>query len=469
MSDEPAPPAPVVFAGKEYKPLADGKYDVVILGTGLKECILSGLLSVRGKKVLHLDRNAYYGGECASLNLTHLYKKFIKDEEPPKAFFDALGSNRDYNVDLIPKFILANGNLVKMLVSTDVTRYLEFKLVDGTYVVKGGSAIHKVPATEGEAIKTSLVGFFQKRKLLSFLKYLSKYDQADPKTYDGLDLSRATFQQLVDKFGLDSDTTEFVGHAMALQPDNSYLTRPALETASAIRLYAESLDRYGKSPFIYPVYGLGGLPEGFSRLCAINGGTFILNKQAEVIFNDDGTVAGVQSGSGDDAEVALAPLVIGDPSYWPKNLIRSTGRVIRTICIIDHPVKGLDGIESAQLIIPQAQVNRKNDIYVSVVGHAHQTASKGKFVAIVSTTVESAKPQEEVAPGLALLGGMITRFDNIAETFQPVDALPPGAFITSSYDASSHFEETTVEVLRLFKRITGTDLNLDASLQVDTQ
>lgn len=33
-------------------------------------------------------------------------------------------------------------------------------------------------------------------------------------------------------------------------------------------------------PFIYPIYGLGGLPEGFSRLCAIHGGTFILNKQA---------------------------------------------------------------------------------------------------------------------------------------------------------------------------------------------
>ena len=29
---------------------------------------------------------------------------------------------------------------------------------------------------------------------------------------------------------------------------------------------------YGKSPYIYPLYGLGGLPEGFSRLCAINGG-----------------------------------------------------------------------------------------------------------------------------------------------------------------------------------------------------
>lgn len=45
-------------------------YDAIILGTGLKEGIISALLSVHGKKVLHIDRNDYYGAECASLNLT---------------------------------------------------------------------------------------------------------------------------------------------------------------------------------------------------------------------------------------------------------------------------------------------------------------------------------------------------------------------------------------------------------------
>lgn len=29
---------------------------------GLTECILSGVLSVKGKKVLHIDRNDHYGG-----------------------------------------------------------------------------------------------------------------------------------------------------------------------------------------------------------------------------------------------------------------------------------------------------------------------------------------------------------------------------------------------------------------------
>ncbi len=69
-TEGPAEPAPVELKGVTYPPLADGEYDAIVLGTGLKECVLSGLLAVRGMRVLVLDRNDYYGGECASLNLT---------------------------------------------------------------------------------------------------------------------------------------------------------------------------------------------------------------------------------------------------------------------------------------------------------------------------------------------------------------------------------------------------------------
>ncbi len=72
---------------------------------------------------------------------------------------------------------------------------------------------------------------------------------------------------------------------MALQTTDEYLSRPAASTCDAIQLYAYSMQRYGKSPYIYPIYGLGGLPEGFSRLCAIHGGTFMLNKVCSVCFD----------------------------------------------------------------------------------------------------------------------------------------------------------------------------------------
>ena len=101
--DETLSPKPASFswmpAGCE--PLADGEYDAIILGTGLTECIISGLMSVQGKRVLVVDRNNYYGAESASLSLNNLYEKFRPGAPVPN-----LGRTQDWNVDLIPKFII---------------------------------------------------------------------------------------------------------------------------------------------------------------------------------------------------------------------------------------------------------------------------------------------------------------------------------------------------------------------------
>ena len=72
-------------------------------------------------------------------------------------------------------------------------------------------------------------------------------------------------------------------------------------------------------------------------------------------------------------------------------------------------ITGTDNAESVQIIIPAKQVKRKNDIYVCMVSFAHCVASPGKYIAIVSTTVETADPIGEIAPGLALVGEIMER------------------------------------------------------------
>lgn len=293
------------------------KYDVIVCGTGLKECILSGLLSVKGKKVLHVDRNSYYGADCASLNLTNLWSMFRPGQEPPKQY----GHNRDWNVDLIPKFIMADGKLVKMLLHTKVTRYLEWKCVDASYVLqyskggmfsKAGNEIHKVPATDKEALASGLMGLWEKKRLGSFYKALSGINFSDSKTWGGFDIMKGTMGELYKKYGLEENTIDFLGHAVALELNDDYINRPAIETLPKMKLYSDSMGKYGNSPFLYPVYGLGGLPESFSRLCAIHGGTYMLNTPVdEILFSEDGRVCGIRSGE----NTATAPLIICDPSY----------------------------------------------------------------------------------------------------------------------------------------------------------
>ncbi len=85
-------------------------FEYIVLGTGLKECVLSGLLCSQGKTVLHMDRNSYYGAESASLNLEQIYERFLPDAHVP----ENLGRSRDYNIDMTPKFIMACGTSIAM-------------------------------------------------------------------------------------------------------------------------------------------------------------------------------------------------------------------------------------------------------------------------------------------------------------------------------------------------------------------
>ena len=44
------------------------------------------------------------------------------------------------------------------------------------------------------------------------------------------------------------------------------------------------------------------------------------------------------------------------------------------------------------------------DIYIAMVSSTHNVCAKDIYVAIVSTIVETDRPEMEIAPGLALLG-----------------------------------------------------------------
>jgi Rab GDP dissociation inhibitor len=92
------------------------------------------------------------------------------------------------------------------LVKTDVTKYLEFKAVEGAYVLGKGGAIYKVPATDGEALKSPLMGLFEKRRARAFFLYVQDYEVDDPKTHKGHDLDRLTMSELYAAFGLEANT-----------------------------------------------------------------------------------------------------------------------------------------------------------------------------------------------------------------------------------------------------------------------
>lgn len=83
---------------------------------------------------------------------------------------------------------MANGELTNILVSTDVTRYLEFKQIGGSYVQQGKgpkATVAKVPSDANEALRSSLMGLFEKRRAKKFLEWVGEFKEDDPATHNG--------------------------------------------------------------------------------------------------------------------------------------------------------------------------------------------------------------------------------------------------------------------------------------------
>jgi Rab GDP dissociation inhibitor len=112
-----------------------------------------------------------------------------------------------------------------------------------------------------------------------------------------------------------------------------------------------------------------------------------------------------------------------------------------------------------------------------MVSSTHNVCAKEVFVAIVSTVVETDRPEQEIVPGLRLLGpiyekyevvfrqGSAThfapRFVSVSPIYTPIsDGKADNIFITRSYDATSHFETVVEDVHDVWKRVIGEDLVL---------
>lgn len=112
------------------------------------------------------------------------YGNYNKGEEPWKKY----GRVNDWNIDLVPKLLMSSGELTNILVSTDVTRYLEFRQVAGSYVQQGSGAkatVAKVPSDAGEALRSSLMGLFEKRRMKGFIEWIGTFNIEDSASHKG--------------------------------------------------------------------------------------------------------------------------------------------------------------------------------------------------------------------------------------------------------------------------------------------
>ena len=93
-----------------------------------------------------------------------------------------------------------------------------------------------------------------------------------------------------------------------------------------------------------------------------------------------------------------------------------------------------------------------------MVSSAHNVCPAGTYIAIVSTTVETDKPEMELEPAFKLLGQIKEKFVQISPVYEAEEE--EKVAISKSFDSTSHFETVCDDVKRIYKKIMGKELEL---------
>ena len=465
----------------------ENNYDIIVLGTGIKEYIILGLLLKYPKikkvmlkqediKICQINKDKLIGEDSPSLNLTQLWYHFNRNKNCP----EQLGEDKDWNIDLIPKIMMTNSPLVKLLLITEVYHYIEWKNIEEAFVYqydKGGmftsakGKIYKVPASQEDLVNSDLMGMFEKNRCKKFYNFVQNLKEEEIKNNTGS--LNIPFKDLIDQYGLEFNTIDFIGHAVALYSDNNFLENKAVNTKKKIKFYFNCLvpknkNQFLSTPFIYPIWGVQKIYKNYDRQYCLYDFKYIKDCNAEeILYDDNNKFKGIKLTNG---EYIYGSILISEPSYMEKfNKVQIKQRIIRRICLTNHPIPGIGEIDSCQIIIPQNQIGRNYDIYILQLGYGHCVCKKGYYVIIISTFDDKNDINKQLASAMDIIGNAFECFDKIYSYYEPVDnSFKDNIYISNSLLPQSHFENDFDDIIDEFQKITETKLQFD-TVQNDTE
>jgi len=383
--------------------------DVIVIGTGVTETIVSGAFSRAGKTVLHLDENNYYGSDWASFNLSSFLDfvsenesirenkdidkiemlSFIPDEEenglPPSDPLEEttvwtwkklkLLSNK-ISIDISPRFVFSKGPMVDLLVNSNICRYLEFKNCTRLLVINptdDGYKTMAVPCSRESIFNDSSLSLIQKRKMMKFIDYCMGLKNK-PEELDKV--KQVSFKDFLEGQGFD-ERLKSVINCVSIQEVVS-----VDDFLKNMTHFTQSVGRFGPTPFLWPLYGAGELPQAFSRLSAVFGGTFCLGQEIKKVSQLEDDFIEVKF---NDKSVKCK-ILVGNQSSLPQDILSLDSSVQEkcyslAICLTNQSIQGID---QNQVTFGRIPWSDDCNITLIEVGSGTLCVPKGLFLVYLS-------------------------------------------------------------------------------------
>ncbi|XP_056641471.1 rab proteins geranylgeranyltransferase component A 1 [Diorhabda sublineata] len=347
------------------------KFDIIIVGTGIVESILSAAASRIGKQVLHIDENEYYGGQWSSFNLEAILKlkdnttlekdnSCISEESNLYHFgnniydikdieykFHVLSNvtnedvidegkevennpsdeiwsedsllkvSRKFNIDLVPKLQYARGDFVELLISSNIARYSEYRSVSRILTWYNNN-LEFLPCSRSDVFANTKVSVVEKRILM---KLFTSVNSEETENYEN-----KTFKQFLTDKKLTPNLIHYVLYGISMSSEDT----PCEKGIQRVKRFLNSLGRFGKMPFLFSMYGSGEIPQAFCRLSAVFGGVFALAQSLQGFNVSENKFKSIKIR---DKKIEAENLVMGIKNV-PKQFLRSNKIEYISRCVL---------------------------------------------------------------------------------------------------------------------------------------
>ncbi|CEL97118.1 unnamed protein product [Vitrella brassicaformis CCMP3155] len=260
--------------------------------------------------------------------------------------------SNQFCVDVCPRLLYCRSDLVDILLRSGVSRYLEFKGMEGLFTWSDGDWF-RLPFSRSDIFQSSALSLIEKRLLMKFLTSLTAAQSSaafhTPKALQGRDLPTASTAAAAaasdtdneaedsgdggDESGvLDGTWFEYMGSHQLTDRLQSLMTYgvcmgeerhpqwTARQGVDRVERIIRSLGIYAAgSPFLYPMYGTAELPQAFTRVCALHRGLYMLRCRPTHIIarqgdNEKNRLVGLRL---DNGQTIQASRLISSPDYIP--------------------------------------------------------------------------------------------------------------------------------------------------------
>ncbi|XP_040594338.1 rab proteins geranylgeranyltransferase component A 2 [Mesocricetus auratus] len=299
--------------------------------------------------------------------------------------------SRRFNIDLVSKLLYSQGSLIDLLIKSNVSRYAEFKNVTRILAFREGK-VEQVPCSRADVFNSKELTMVEKRMLMKFLTFCLDYEQHSDEYQD---FKQCSFSEYLKTKKLTPNLQHFILHSIAMTSESSCTT---LDGLKATKTFLQCLGRFGNTPFIFPLYGQGEIPQCFCRMCAVFGGIYCLRHKVQclVVDKDSGRCKGIIDHLGQ--RISASYFIVED-SYLSKETCSDVQykQISRAVLITDQSILKTDSDHQISILVVPPLKPGSGSVRVMELCSSTMTCMKDSYL-VHLTCVSSKTAREDLEP-----------------------------------------------------------------------